>query len=101
MWNNPVEQLLWNDPFEQYVRSLTDENFQRMKEITARRIGWSVEDLNAFYELLEEQVNKRIEETLANCAPVRDLGLGNALEETFSCASSIRENLSNKAKNSH
>lgn len=83
MWNNPVEQLLWNDPFEQYVRSLTDEDIQRMKETSARRIGWSVEDLDALYELLEEQIIKGMEEQFANLAPYE---------------SSIREKVSNKAK---
>lgn len=86
MWNNPVEQLLWNDPFEQYVRSLTDEDIQRMKETSARRIGWSVEDLDALYELLEEQIIKGMEKQFANLAPLAPY------------ESSIREKVSNKAK---
>lgn len=97
MYVNPIEQGLWNDPFEQYVRSLTDEDFQRMKEILAAKIGWSVEDLDALYGLLEEQVSAKIEESMKSFAPVHSLGFADAVEEA-SEQPSVRESLSNKAE---
>lgn len=88
---------MWNDPFEHYVRSLTDTDIQRMKEVIAARIGWSVEDLDAMYELLEEQVSAKIEESMKNFAPVRDIDLADIKNELSEHAN-IRESLSNKAK---
>lgn len=97
MYTNPIEQGLWNDPFEHYVKSLTDIDIQRMKEAIAAIIGWSVEDLDAMYELLEEQVSAKIEESMKNFAPVHTLGFEDAIEEV-SEQPNIRESLSNKAK---
>lgn len=97
MYINPIEQGLWNDPFERYVKSLTDIDIQRMKEALATKIGWSVEDLDAIYELLEEQVSAKIEESMKIFAPVHTLGFADAIEEASELPN-IRESLSSKAK---
>jgi len=64
---------MWNDAFEHYVRSLTDEDMQRMKEQTATKIGWSVEDLDALSKLLEESMAQSLEERMGSLADVRTL----------------------------